>query len=267
MPTSQLVASCASQHHQHQFIHSRPRSPIAPLASLDCSITEPISSNQLATNANSNHSSTDTPTLSGYFECDQLSDAVDDSLFEITNTGCLSRSIFSTHLKAELAAAQVVGGGVQVEAQVEQVEEQRNDIVAGRPASRDTSQVAMLSNYQAYDYSCTSSIPAHTKASTSGNSSSSHKTRSARAGQLKVSSGSQPKVNNNSSSRKARSQPDVRDDNGNTTNRDYPSNHHQGNQESASSSKKKTTSNIAATTSSKKRFTFSLFNLFSSTLR
>lgn len=55
---------------------------MAPLASLDCSITD------------SRLSILDTPTLNSYFECDQLSDMVDDSLFEITNTGCLSSSVF-----------------------------------------------------------------------------------------------------------------------------------------------------------------------------
>lgn len=62
---------------------------IAPLASLDCSITEPI-----IDGSPPGSQSADTPTLSGYFDCDQLSDMVDDSLFEITAAGCLSKSVF-----------------------------------------------------------------------------------------------------------------------------------------------------------------------------
>lgn len=62
----------------------------APLASLDCSITEPISQNTTTTTTTT---SFNTPTLDSYYDCDQLSDMVDDSLFEITNFGCLSKSI------------------------------------------------------------------------------------------------------------------------------------------------------------------------------
>lgn len=70
------------------------RRQVAPLASLDCSITEPI------VGSGSPVSRPDTPTLSGYFDCDQLSDMVDDSLFEITAIGCLSESVFKRNAKA-----------------------------------------------------------------------------------------------------------------------------------------------------------------------
>lgn len=74
----------AGQPHQA----NRQRAQVAPLASLDCSITEPI------LDGSPGSRSADTPTLSGYFDCDQLSDMVDDSLFEITTAGCLSASVF-----------------------------------------------------------------------------------------------------------------------------------------------------------------------------
>lgn len=77
---------------QQQTIQPMPTSAadhLAPLASLDCSITEPISK------ASQSVSSYNTPTLSGYFDCDQMSDMVDDSLFEITYLGCVSKSILS----------------------------------------------------------------------------------------------------------------------------------------------------------------------------
>lgn len=77
----------------------------APLASLDCSITEPAISGHdhqqdgVAPGSTRARLSTptDTPTLSGYFDCDELSDMVDGSLFEITTAGCLSRSVFVEH--------------------------------------------------------------------------------------------------------------------------------------------------------------------------
>lgn len=80
------------------------RTRMAPLASLDCSITENTISasadavgreSPAASSTNTVLNSTlDTPTLRGCFECDELSDMVNDSLFEITSTGCLSKSVF-----------------------------------------------------------------------------------------------------------------------------------------------------------------------------
>lgn len=78
----------------------------APLASLELNISEHFTGDQprqrqskefqhLNSNQSTPSSSTvETPTLSGYFDCDELSDMVDDSLFEITTAGCLSRSVF-----------------------------------------------------------------------------------------------------------------------------------------------------------------------------
>lgn len=77
-------SSDSEQITQHNRNHQ-----VAPLASLDCSITEPVDCDS----TNSRTTPTYTPTLSGYFDCDQLSDMIDDSLFEITNAGCSSQSV------------------------------------------------------------------------------------------------------------------------------------------------------------------------------
>lgn len=84
LPNQASMRQYAGQVHQA----NRQRAQVAPLASLDCSITEPILGGSPSSR------SADTPTLSGYFDCDQLSDMVDDSLFEITTAGCLSASVF-----------------------------------------------------------------------------------------------------------------------------------------------------------------------------
>lgn len=169
------------------IVSSRYRQQIAPLASLDCSITEPIADNQSSRSATNHQQSrphiTDTPTISSYFDCDQLSDRVDDSLFEITNAGCLSKFVFS---KGSLYQ---VDGGIQQEPDQQPLSIIEDDsgrrtptnepdkssthdqpvdspvvIKADQRDNRRTSQVAMLANYEPYDYSSTSSVPAQVRA-------------------------------------------------------------------------------------------------------
>lgn len=84
--TNNKYSSITSSSSKEQIKHRHRQ--VAPLASLDCSITEPVSGVE-----SPSRTPTETPTLSGYFDCDQLSDMIDDSLFEITNTGCLSQSV------------------------------------------------------------------------------------------------------------------------------------------------------------------------------
>lgn len=92
---SSITGTSREQKHRHR--------QVAPLASLDCSITEPVSGVESPP-----RTPTETPTLSGYFDCDQLSDMIDDSLFEITNTGCLSQSVSQQRQKQQQHQPQIL---------------------------------------------------------------------------------------------------------------------------------------------------------------
>lgn len=87
-------------HHHHTDRH------VAPLASLDFSITESIG---MASQISSDTTIIDTPTLSRYFESDHMSDIVDGSLFEITNIGCLSKSLRNQQQQSGYSAYETVG--------------------------------------------------------------------------------------------------------------------------------------------------------------
>lgn len=81
--------------HENRIENKADNNAFAPLASLDCSITEQIlSSNEQSPESSSGCMSTSdsTPTLTGYFEFDQLSDMIEDSLLEMTQFGCVSNS-------------------------------------------------------------------------------------------------------------------------------------------------------------------------------
>lgn len=297
---------------------------LAPLASLDCSITEPLT--------DSHNSTTETPTLSGYFDCDQLSDMVDDSLFEITNAGCLSKSVFNGR---QLMVVSPIGEETFI--MREAMKDDKNIMIANESSRDDNgddnnddsnrdqdsgtitptnegppndglavatetsierpmplpqshqlqpgdpkqpSQVAMMAGHQAYDYSSTSTIPAQSiRWAQQGAGSGGHRQRS-RSARFPSSGPSVAQVEGCEESpmsgvyksrRKARSNPDVRDQ-PQLAGQTRPevgqeevclecrqlaaTQHHQQQRPDFSpkaSQKKK----------EKRRFTFSLFNLFS----
>lgn len=184
-------------HKRHQELINKHRDEhqvAAPLASLDCSITEPVPVNfEVTTPAKWNPadatatcktgSSSDTPTLSDYFDCDEYSDMVDDSLFEITNAGCLSKSVFGDR---KSRCVVVVSGGRVVGRRDEEephyverpdqesgqttptnekpqplVETIRSPIQLIRETKEEDPRglVALMAQFQPYDYSSTSSVP------------------------------------------------------------------------------------------------------------
>lgn len=116
---------------------------VAPLASFDCSITESLGEDK-------RKAVVEVPTLTGCFDYDELSDMVDDSLLEISNLGCLSKSIRVCERKPREAVGQ-------------------QDGTTSRPinSSRQqqlNSQIAILVKHSPYDYSSTLRTPSGAQA-------------------------------------------------------------------------------------------------------
>lgn len=109
--TKNLASAKLYGHHQTEVgsddpvEHQQPETPkLAPLASLDCSISEPISMTSQSI------SIFNTPTLTEYFDCDHLSDMIDDSIFDITNFGCISKSTLESyrhHNQSDFGASKI----------------------------------------------------------------------------------------------------------------------------------------------------------------
>ena len=204
------------------------RARFAPLASLDCSLTEPIEP-EAAARGNTTTTSqqggpppatrrgppTDTPTLSGYFDCDELSDMVDDSLFEITAAGCLSRSVFGRPLPDVPGSSQLAYGpedkirrfGSSTSAETDQ-DGQQTPTNEPKPAEGEgpVGLVALRAQLQPFDYS--SSSRASLGKQPSGR-------RPSKLSRRQADQQQQPPVSRASQARrKARSNPDVRAEGG-----------------------------------------------------
>lgn len=258
---TKIMSSPSSLHYNHLLKHHYHHNA-APLASLDCSITEPLMGDSRPTTP------TETPTLSGYFDCDELSDIVDDSLFEITNTGCVSKTIISNQSMQPLVSTRSSVDEVAVQRSEKQQpkQEQEQPPVEGkdnagcqlgtpikRPEGVDQiiSQVAILASYKPYDYSSTSTVPVSLNKQLANNGSTNHlnsKKRIKSKGSTKTTSSDKA----TSGSKRSKSELDIR-----ASYNEQPCKICSIEQRQSQIKRMN-----RQTKKEKKRFTFSLFNIF-----
>lgn len=206
----------------------------APLASLDCSITEPI--DELKP-----RKILETPTLTSCLDYDELSDMIDDSLIEMANKGCLSRTTFAP--LADSRARQLMLSP-KVEKPLSQPGDRRlpySELPVKTPPKEAgqasaVNQVPLLVKHHVYDYSSTSRAP-----SSAGSARIARKELSTTSADIERTG--KVKIDETTSSRATQSVTDV----------------------SKSERAADLTSGQQSKKEQKKRFTFNLFNIFSGT--
>lgn len=125
---------------------------------MDCSITE-YSNNKSSFDSDEQYlnqsrecgnNPINVPTLNSYYDCDHLSDLADGSLFEITASGCLSKSVFS--------AGSLVSVGIQ-RASISDKPMVKSE--ASEHARLETRN--MIGKIEPYDYSSNGSLTARVR--------------------------------------------------------------------------------------------------------